>query len=39
VVAGHVFWAEVAVFASDRSPVLEESPKPGSIVRNRVFRA
>ncbi|MGW0468618.1 hypothetical protein ACWDX6_25695 [Streptomyces sp. NPDC003027] len=38
VVAGYLFWAEVNVFPGERSPLLEESPQPGSIVGNRVFR-
>jgi hypothetical protein len=39
VVAGYLFWAEVNVYPGDRSPLLEESPQPGSIVGNRVYRS
>jgi len=38
VVAGYLFWAEVSVFAGERSPLMEESPAPESIKENKVFR-
>lgn len=38
VVAGHVFWAEVFVPATDPSPLMQEFPIPGSIKDDQVFR-
>ncbi|QDY76490.1 hypothetical protein [Streptomyces qinzhouensis] len=38
VVAGYLFWAEVSVFATETSPLMQESPKPGAIKDNQVFR-
>ncbi|MFD8970796.1 hypothetical protein ACFV0C_38490 [Streptomyces sp. NPDC059568] len=38
VVAGFLFWAEVAVHARDRSPLLEDVPDPRS-VKGEIFRA
>ncbi|MGW7304649.1 hypothetical protein ACWGI1_03620 [Streptomyces sp. NPDC054835] len=37
IVAGVLFWAEVTVSAIDPSPLMEDSPAPGSI-RGKVFR-
>ncbi|WP_156093835.1 hypothetical protein [Lentzea aerocolonigenes] len=37
IVAGFLFWAEVAVRANSPSPLFEESPAPGSIV-GKIFK-
>ncbi|MEI5523226.1 hypothetical protein WB401_00440 [Streptomyces brasiliscabiei] len=38
VVAGHVFWAEVSVLATDPSPLMQESPAADAIRGGTVFR-
>ncbi|MGW6935387.1 hypothetical protein ACWGE0_35370 [Lentzea sp. NPDC054927] len=38
IVAGYLFWAEVAVHAGAPSPLMEEFPAPGSIV-GKAFKA
>lgn len=38
IVAGYIFWAEVSIFATERSPLMQEAPKPGAIKGGKVFR-